>query len=75
MAAEMPKTDFTGPEPEREFWRDLKPIEQVFRPGSLPEAYIANAPTETTATTSRSPTPSAVVHCGSPRARTGGATC
>jgi 2,4'-dihydroxyacetophenone dioxygenase len=46
VAAEMPKTDFTGPEPKREFWRDLKPIEQVFRPGSLPEAYIANAPTD-----------------------------
>src|SRR5690242_21358416 len=29
-----------------EFWRDLKPIEQKFRPGALPEAYIANAPTE-----------------------------
>lgn len=29
-----------------EFWRGLKPIEQKFRPGALPEAYIANAPTE-----------------------------
>src|SRR5689334_13359878 len=29
-----------------EFWRELKPIEQKFRPGALPEAYIANAPTE-----------------------------
>ncbi len=29
-----------------EFWRELKPIAQKFRPGALPEAYIANAPTE-----------------------------
>src|ERR1700759_3314276 len=29
-----------------EFWRELKPIEQKFRPGAVPEAYIANAPTE-----------------------------
>ena len=29
-----------------EFWRDLKPIEQKFRPGALPEAYIADAPTD-----------------------------
>src|SRR6059058_28967 len=29
-----------------EFWRELKPIEQKFRPGALPEAYIADAPTE-----------------------------
>ena len=29
----MPKTDFHGDTPQREFWRDLKPIEQVFRPG------------------------------------------
>ena len=28
------------------FWRELKPIEQKFRPGALPEAYIADAPTE-----------------------------
>ena len=42
----MPKTDFTGDSPRREFWRDLEPIEQVFRPGALPEAYIADAPTE-----------------------------
>jgi 2,4'-dihydroxyacetophenone dioxygenase len=26
-----------------EFWRAFKPIEQVFRPGAMPEAYIANA--------------------------------
>ena len=26
-----------------EFWRDLKPIEQKFRPGARPEPYIANA--------------------------------
>lgn len=33
--------------PERatsEFWRDLKPIEQVFRPGALPEIFRAKAP-------------------------------
>jgi hypothetical protein len=29
-----------------EFWRDLKPIEQKFRPGALPEAYIADAATD-----------------------------
>ena len=38
--AEMPTTDVHGDSPEQEFWRDLKPIEQVFRPGALPEAYI-----------------------------------
>src|ERR1700732_958647 len=27
-------------------WRELKPIAQKFRPGALPEAYIANAPTD-----------------------------
>jgi hypothetical protein len=26
-----------------EFWRAFKPIEQVFRLGAMPEAYIANA--------------------------------
>ena len=44
--AEMPKTDFTGETPRREFWRDLQPIQRVFRPGALPEAYIADAPTD-----------------------------
>jgi 2,4'-dihydroxyacetophenone dioxygenase len=29
-----------------EFWRDLKPIPDVFRPDAMPEAYIANAPTD-----------------------------
>ena len=29
-----------------EFWRDLKPIEKVFQPDALPEAYIANAATD-----------------------------
>ena len=29
-----------------EFWRRIKPIEQKFRPGAMPEAYIANAATE-----------------------------
>jgi hypothetical protein len=29
-----------------EFWRELKPIEQKFRPGALPEAYIADAATD-----------------------------
>ena len=44
--SEMPKTDLHGDTPQREFWRDLKPIKQVFRPGALPEAYIQNAPTD-----------------------------
>ena len=29
-----------------EFWRDLKPIERVFRTDAKPEAYIHDAPTE-----------------------------
>src|SRR3954447_2343856 len=29
-----------------EFWRDLKPIEEVFRPGAGADVYIAGAPTE-----------------------------
>ena len=29
-----------------EFWRDLKPIDTVFRPDARPEAYIANAATD-----------------------------
>jgi 2,4'-dihydroxyacetophenone dioxygenase len=29
-----------------EFWRDLKPIEEVFRPGAASDLYIAEAPTE-----------------------------
>lgn len=33
-------TDTTG----REFWRDLKPIEEVFRPGAGEDVYIADAP-------------------------------
>ena len=44
--ADMPKAHFQGGPPEREFWRDLAPIKQVFRPGSLPEAYVGNAPTD-----------------------------
>ena len=32
--------------PMNEFWRDLKPIAKVFQPDALPEAYIANAPTD-----------------------------
>jgi 2,4'-dihydroxyacetophenone dioxygenase len=31
---------------EAEFWRDLKPIASVFKPGALPEVYVADAPTE-----------------------------
>jgi len=42
----MPRTDLTGDTPQREFWRDLQPIQQVFRPGALPEAYIPDAPTD-----------------------------
>ena len=29
-----------------EFWRGLKPIAQVFRPGAVPEAYVSDAATE-----------------------------
>lgn len=29
-----------------EFWRDIKPIEQVFRADAQPETYISNAPTD-----------------------------
>jgi 2,4'-dihydroxyacetophenone dioxygenase len=29
-----------------EFWRDLKPIPNVFRPDAMPEAYIADAATD-----------------------------
>jgi len=31
---------------ETEFWRDLKPIERVFRTDATPEAYIPDAPTD-----------------------------
>ncbi len=31
-------------EPQTEFWRDLKPIEKVFREDAQPEVYIPNAP-------------------------------
>jgi 2,4'-dihydroxyacetophenone dioxygenase len=29
-----------------EFWRDIKPIPNSFKPDTLPEVHIANAPTE-----------------------------
>jgi len=29
-----------------EFWRDLKPIAEVFKPDAKPEVYLKNAPTE-----------------------------
>ena len=29
-----------------EFWRSLKPISKVFRPGAAPELHIINAPTD-----------------------------
>jgi 2,4'-dihydroxyacetophenone dioxygenase len=32
--------------PTTEFWRDIKPIANVFKPDSLPETYIQNAPTD-----------------------------
>jgi 2,4'-dihydroxyacetophenone dioxygenase len=32
--------------PNAEFWRSLKPIERVFQPDALPEAYIPNAATD-----------------------------
>ena len=28
-----------------EFWRELKPVAEVFRPGAAPEAYIHDAAT------------------------------
>ena len=28
-----------------EFWRELKPVAEVFRPGAAPEAYIQDAAT------------------------------
>jgi 2,4'-dihydroxyacetophenone dioxygenase len=31
---------------EREFWRDLKPIEEVFRPGAGADVYISDAATD-----------------------------
>jgi 2,4'-dihydroxyacetophenone dioxygenase len=30
----------------KEFWKDLKPIENVFRPDAMPEVYIHNAATD-----------------------------
>ena len=32
--------------PKAECWRDLKPIDRVFRPDALPEVYLSNAPTD-----------------------------
>lgn len=29
-----------------EFWRGMKPVPHVFRPDAVPEAYVANAPTD-----------------------------
>ncbi len=58
-----------------EFWRELKPIEQKFRPGALPEAYIANAPTEDDRFYAPLSETVGTRRCGSPPARTGGATC
>src|SRR5215469_18907786 len=34
-----------GPPMANEFWRDLKPVAEVFRPGAAPEAYIHDAAT------------------------------
>lgn len=33
-------------ETKTEFWRDMKPIPEAFKPGGLPETYVSNAPTE-----------------------------
>ena len=44
--SEMPTTDFHGDTPQREFWRDLKPIEQVFRPQAGQDVYINDAATD-----------------------------
>lgn len=32
--------------PVTEFWKDIKPIANVFKPDALPEAYVHNAPIE-----------------------------
>ena len=32
--------------PAAEFWRDIPPIPNSFKPDTLPEVHIANAPTE-----------------------------
>jgi len=32
--------------PTTEFWRGIKPLANVFKPDSLPETYIQNAPTD-----------------------------
>ena len=32
--------------PTTEFWKDIPAISDVFKPDALPEAYIANAPTD-----------------------------
>jgi 2,4'-dihydroxyacetophenone dioxygenase len=29
-----------------EFWRNLRPISEVFRPGAVPESYVADAPAD-----------------------------
>jgi 2,4'-dihydroxyacetophenone dioxygenase len=29
--------------PTTEFWRDIKPIQKVFKADALPEAYVPNA--------------------------------
>jgi len=31
---------------KNEFWRDIKPLTNVFKPGCKPEVYLQNAPTE-----------------------------
>ena len=31
---------------QTEFWRDMKPIANVFKPDAMPESYLANAATE-----------------------------
>ncbi len=41
----------------REFWKDLQPIPDCFKPDAKPEVYLRNAPTETSASTCPSPRP------------------
>ena len=57
-----------------EFWRDLKPIPNVFKSHALPRSTCRTRRPTTSATTSRSPRRSARGRCSSSRARTAGAT-
>ena len=58
-----------------EFWRELKPIEQKLPARRLPEAYIANAPTEDDRFYAPLSETVGTRPLWIPRAGTGGATC